>query len=611
MRRLYLGMAAGLVAGPFVGLADAVYVLTSGPPTDYLALLYAVVLYALVGWVLGTVGGLALALTALAAPGWTAPHRCYTVVFSAVVAGLGAAVAAQEVDRVVFLDQGLPGSVRASIACAAVAVLLAGAWLGPILLTQTPFKILLRLRGTAAAIAVMVTLSAVFSFAPVAGGDPAGWISPERPQDEALAAGPNLLLVLVDALRPDHVGAFGAPEGATPHLDELAARGIVFEQAIAQANWTRGSVASLLCGQVPTANGVLDRRDVLDDDLETLAERLQARGLVTGALFDHPDLVRRAGVDQGYDWAPHLAPRFPLLASESASRLGLYRVVRRLRARYAGVTPGIEEFYQPVPLVLDRAREFVEANRARRWFLTVHLMDTQPPLQREGSEGSRMVWEGGGPPPAGAEEEARLAYREAVTRVDSALGAFFTWLDEQGLGGETLVVLTAPQGIALGEHGTWGTGASLFDEQVRVPLIVALPGGERAGTRIADQVRLLDLAPTLARRLGAEVPAQWQGIDLLGDLPADGLEAITEACDGPERVVALRASGWKLVGPAEPDPETPGQLFRLATDPSETRESTTAEPSVRDRLARRLSSLLQDAHYLAEGRGQHVPVEGP
>ncbi|MFH1469699.1 MAG: sulfatase [Pseudomonadota bacterium] len=609
MRRLYLGMAAGVVAGPFVGLADAVYVLTSGPPTDYVALIYAVLLYALVGLLLGVASGLVLALLGLVAPRWTAPHRCYTLVFSGVLAGLGAAVAAQEVDRVLFLDRGLSASAQAAIATLALAVLLAGAWLGPILLTQTPFKIVLRPRGTAALLGVMATLSAVFSFAPVAGGDPAGWISPERPQDDALAAGPDVLLVLVDALRPDHLGAYGAPEGATPSLDALAARGIVFEQAIAQATWARGSVASLISSQLPTADGVRDRRDTLDDTLVTLAESLQARGFVTGALFAHPELVRHAGVDQGYDWAPYLAPRFPLLASQSASNLGLYRVVRRLRARRFMVTPGIEEYHQPAPLVLDRAREFVAANRDRRWFLTVHLMDAQPPLQREGPEGSCTVWEGGGAPASGAEDDARLAYREAVARVDDALGSFLDWLDEQGLGNDTLVVLTAPQGIALGEHGTWGTGVSLFDEQVHVPLLVALPGGERGGTRVAAQVRLLDLAPTIARRVAAEIPATWQGADLLASLPESGLEAITEASGGVARGVALREASWKLLGVADPEASATARLYHIAADPGEAHDVAASEPATRERLARLLSARLQDAHYLAEGRGQ--AAEGP
>jgi len=331
--------------------------------------------------------------------------------------------------------------------------------------------------------------------------------------------------------------------------------------------------------------------------------------MATGALFDHPDLMRRSGVLQGYDWAPYLAPRFPLLASESASHLGLYRVVRRVRARRFGVTPGIEEYYQPAHLVLDRAREFVEANRDQRWFLTVHLMDPQPPLQREGPTGTRTVWEGGAAPAPGEEDEARLAYQEAVGRVDQALGDLFAWLDEQGLGGDTLVVLTAPQGIALGERGDWGTGASLHDEQVHVPLIVALPDGARAGARVAAQVRLLDLAPTLARHLGAEVPVTWQGADLLGELPEAGIEALSEADGGPRRAVALREGGWKLVGMADPDMTVPPRLYHLATDTGEARDVASGAPTERERLARRLSELLQEAHYLAEGRG--VPAVAP
>jgi len=619
-------MAAGLVAGPIVGMADAVYVLTSGPPSDYLALIYAVLLYAVAGVGLGFVAGLALLLLSLVAEDFCDPPRCYSLAFVMVGCVLAGAIAVQEVNRLVFLDQGLPRSTQLIIG-AVLAVLAAfGMWFGPILLTRTPFKIVLRRRGTMALYGVLALLSAVFSFSPVAGDDPAGWISPQRELNPELGAAPNVLLVVVDSLRPDHLGSYGSAAAITPSIDALAQQGVLFEQTVAQSNWSRAAVASLLCAQLPSAHGVVDRRDALDASVLTIQDVLQDHGFVTGALFNHPDLVRRHGLQQGFDWYPYLAPRFPLLASQSASRLGLYRILRRFRARRTPVVPGIEEYYQPAALVLDDARHFINANRDRHWFLVTHLMEPHPPLLKHSAEGSVSIWEGGGPPKPEHQESARQAYGEAVTDVDGHIGELMAWLDEQGLRERTLVVLTSSHGISLGERDQWGTGGSLHDELLRVPLIIRLPDGQLAGSRVPYQVRHMDVAVTIAHEVGATVPENWQGADLIDDellTRADGDQdwlnavsawessassraALSESGKINRLSVALRAEGWKLLRTGRRDPHAPARLrlYQISRDPGETVDLADREVDVRNRLERLMMEQLTQAQHIREGIGE-------
>ncbi len=625
MRRILLGMAAGLVAGPVVGLADAVYVLTSGPPSDYFALIYAVLLYAVAGVVLGVGAGLLLLLLGLVARDYCDPPRCYTLGFVLVATLLAGSIASLEIDRVVFLDQGLTRLAWILVlGCLALLAAL-GLWLGPILLTRTPFKIVLRRRGTMALYGVLALLSAVFSFSPVAGGDPAGWMAPQRALNPELNDSPNVLILLVDSLRPDHIGAYGTALASTPSIDRLAGEGILYEQTVAQSNWSRAAVASLLCAQLPSAHGVVDRRDRLDPSVTCLQEVLQEHGLVTGALFNHPDLVRRYGLQQGFDWYPYLAPRFPLFASQSASRLGLYRVVRRLRAERTPVVPGIEEYYQPAPIVLDEARHFIEANRDRRWFLVTHLMEPHPPLLQDSPVGTVAVWEGRGAPPVVEHDAARRAYAGAVAIVDEHIGRLLDWLDEQGLSEDTLVVLTSTHGIALGERDRWGTGGSLHDELLRVPLIVRLPDRQLAGSRVPFQVRHMDLPVTIAHELGVAVPKSWQGADLIDDelLAAahgdrDWLTAVSawERSEASRAAlsesgvigrldISLRAEGWKLLRSGRRDPHAAAtlRLYRVSRDPGETVDLAEREVAVRERLERLMMEQLTQAQHIREGIG--------
>jgi arylsulfatase A-like enzyme len=625
LRRILLGMAAGLVAGPVVGLADAVYVLTAGPPSDYFALVYAVLLYGLAGLTLGVGVGVLLLLLSWVARDWCDPPRCYTVAFVLVATTLAGAVASQEIDRLVYLDQGLPRQAQFLLGGALLLLAAFGMWMGLILLTRTPFKIVLRRRGTMALFGVMTLLSGVFSFSPVAGGDPAGWISPQRQLNPELVEAPNVLLVVVDSLRPDHLGAYGSAAAQTPSLDSLAAQGVLFEQAVAQSNWSRASFTSLLSAQLPSAHGIVDRRDRLDEAVPTIQSVLQEHGMVTGALLNHPDLVRLYGLQRGFDWSPYLAPRFPLLASQSASRLGLYRMVRRFRARHTPVVPGIEEYYQPATAVLDEARQFMEANHDRHWFLVAHLMEPHPPLLRDGPEGSMTVWQGGGPPPPGQEQVARDAYAEAVTRVDAEVGSLLGWLEDNGLDERTLVVVTGSHGIALGERDSWGSGGSLFDEVIRVPLIIRLPDRTLAGTRVPFQVRHIDVAVTIAHEVGATVPERWQGADLIepgvlqdpvGEDDASGVAgaweraaasrvAVSESGVIGQVSVALRTEGWKLLRTGRRDPHAPAwlRLYEVGRDPGETVDLAEREVGVRERLERVMMEQITQAQHLREGIG--------
>ncbi len=612
-RRISIGVSAGLVAGPVVGLLEAVYVLSSGRPSEYTALVYAALLYAMAGLAIGLACGICLVLLAALWKGLDEP-RGYTLSFLGTFCLLGHAILRSAVQEALFQGEGISGQASAVILMVLAVVVGLGLWLGPIVLTRTPFKIVLRPRGTAALYGVLLLMSLVFGFSPVEGGAPAGTIRPHRIQDRSLFVRPDIMLVMVDSLRADQLGAHAAASAGrgpsnTPALDALAADGVLFEQVIAQAASSKSATASLLTSLLPSVHATAGHGALLPQDLITLPEVLQDMGTITGGLPGWRGITRAFNFQQGFDWYPFMAPSYQLLAGQSSSRLGLYKLLcdwRRTRGLGGGHA---EHQYRPAEEVLGHARQFIEANQQRHWFLFLHLMEAHEPWFR-GSDQGRV------PDPRGGDEAAaqlaRSAYADEVRLADEQLGRFLDWLREQGQYDETVIFLTANHGAELGERDAWGSGVSLREASLHVPLIVKLPRQLHAGSRVPWQVRQIDIPATIVSLAGAHAPDVWQGKDLFdaawnsrvgrsggggggGAINSEGhtlphfyLAGITEDLSwqehpasrvalaeeehGGQRLIALRHAGWKLVQALRPGERGRTALYNLGQDPAEERD---------------------------------------
>ena len=454
-------------------------------------------------------------------------------------------------------------------------------------------------------------------------------------------ASPNVLLIVVDSLRADHVRP-SPEEGpvSTPALAALAQEGVFFEQAYAPASWTRSSTASLLTSMLPSSHKADRAASSLSDEAITLAEVLQERGWVTGGMPNSLHVTRSYNFQQGYDWFHYLEPATLFGATESATRLRVYRVLARIRERLEGRSPLVFECYQPAVAVLDRARQFLRAQGAGRWFLHVHMMDPHEPYF-EPFPGTRVVRrERDAPPSAAEQEQVRGLYGGEVAAVDQELGLFFRWLVEEGLWDDTLVVLTSDHGEEFGEHGGWWHGETLYDEVLHVPLIVKRQQGWSAGTMVPWQVRLIDVAPTVAAAGGVEVPEDWQGEDLFdasfeagllrvarerqrgtpdapvvqsGDRPVhtepgvhpEGRVVVAEQARGGNVLSAIRSDGWKYVR-ADPDGPRglePEELFHVSVDDSERTNLAGGAGEMQARLDQQLRDQLNAARGIAVGGG--------
>jgi len=385
----------------------------------------------------------------------------------------------------------------------------------------------------------------------------------------------NVILVSIDTLRADRLGCYGADRPLTPELDRLAAGGVLFERAYAAAPWTLPSHASLFASEWPHATGIgtYDAPGHLVPEVVTLAEVLREAGLETAGFTGGGYLSDAFGLERGFDvFEGHL------------ERSDMADV-----ARLAGAW-------------LD-ARD-----RSRPFFLFLHTWEVH---QYDPPEAFRRRWvrpyagalaavdsvanflQNRGAKPAGkplTESDLRYArdlYDACVASVDTELGKLCERLRAEDLLERTLVVVTSDHGQEHAEHGGTGHGYTLYEEDVRVPLVVALPS--LAARRVATPVSLVDLAPTIAALAGVEAPARWRGQDLLSPeheprscFLGAAYRPLVGAV-GAQRKVILRASGG-----------APCEVYDLASDPGE-RGSLPATDELRPLLRGLLDEYLTGA----------------
>ena len=289
---------------------------------------------------------------------------------------------------------------------------------------------------------------------------------------------------------------------------------VVFEKAYAAASWTRASTASLFTSMPPSAHSCDVKVAMLPDDVTTIAEVLQGQGYVTAGLPNNINVTRSFNFHQGFDWFQYQAPEYIAGATESSSQLSMYNVVRKIRDRLTDGKKRVEDYYQPADVVLGNTQEFITANKDRRWFSFVHLMEPhdpyfERPFTGEGVGRAEMEF-----PPPELEGAIRKAYQQEITWMDTELGKFFDWMKAEGLYDQTTIIITSDHGEEFLEHGGWWHGTTLYDEQIHIPLILKLPKSQWAGTRVPWQVRQLDAPATMAIMGGSVVPMDWQGDDL-------------------------------------------------------------------------------------------------
>jgi arylsulfatase A-like enzyme len=376
----------------------------------------------------------------------------------------------------------------------------------------------------------------------------------------------NVLLVTLDTFRADRIHAYGWPEPTTPNLDRLAAEGARFERAWGTAAVTPVAHASILTGRFNHEHGVrvmsADGGFRLPPAERTLFEELSERGWETGAFHSAFPVSSWFGFERGFDVFEELAGRMERNGDRDQWAIG--------------------EKQRRSDETTDLALRFL-ARADEPWDAWIHYWDPHDTVLLPPPES----WPHGLPAPddelAVRMEKTREIYAAEVAFVDRQIGRLLERLRERGELERTIVCVVADHGEGLGDHGWW-FHRLLYEEQVRVPLILRVPGAP-AGVVARAQVRTVDIAPTVLDYLGLPVPARMSGRSLrplLEDRPDAPRLAFADQINGYDKNAGLVADRpadrflyavtdgrWKLVW--RPAAFEQSELFHLAEDPGETR----------------------------------------
>ena len=408
------------------------------------------------------------------------------------------------------------------------------------------------------------------------------------------AKAPLVIVYLVDTLRADHTQPYGYRRDTTPELGRFAADSVVFDTAIAQASWTKPSVASLFTSLLPGQHRAVQLRDTLDSGHVTMAEMLQAKGFATGAVIAN-SVIYSAGsnFEQGFDLfvGMHGAGNRPSKVVEAAP-------------------------------VVDDALSWLEERRGFPTFLYVHTMDPHVPYTPPAP--FNMKYEPH-PTPDHPAVDPRGDYKEPldldrliaqydgeIAYGDREFGRFVSELKRRGLYDRALMVFLGDHGEEFLDHGQFTHGKTVFDELIHIPLIVKFPGGRGAGTRVKQQVQEVDVLPTVMQEMGLPVPAPpviaghpLQPV-LAGGVPEP--PAVSEISHRGYVAHGMRTSRDKYVQRFSPEEDE--LYFDLGRDPKE-KDNRLAEN--RDRASKLKAAgeaaMVADPfrHNLrAEGGGQYV-----
>lgn len=405
----------------------------------------------------------------------------------------------------------------------------------------------------------------------------------------------NVILIVIDALRSDHLGCYGYHRQTSPNLDALAGEGAVFETCYAQSSWTLPSVASILTSLYPTMHGTTLHGDKLPDEVTTIAEILKEEGYITYGYVANPNIKSIFNFNQGFDFFDDYLMRDRMYYA-ALRCLPYYR--DNLRA-WTGRSFTFSD-RDNIKLANERIVPWLKRYSHENFFMYIHYMDPHRPYS----------------PPKRYRTMYPYVENDIVSKYISLYDGEIRFADEYmnklldtlkllGIYDKTLIVITSDHGEAFGEHGDFEHGKTIYQEQLKVPLIMKFTGSIPPGKVVKQAVRLIDVVPTILDVLGVTNSDKMEGSSLLplieGDSNTDSREdifveenlsnkSILDGVISHNRLKYVNTKKSEVRDIAELGSE---ELYDLETDPGEFYNLIKQKPESLKLLRRRLAAFKE------------------
>ena len=426
---------------------------------------------------------------------------------------------------------------------------------------------------------------------------------------------PNVIFIVIDALRADRVDLYGSQRRLTPNIDKYSSQGTVFRNALANSSWTSPSAASYFTSRYPGMNTVQEIDNRLPEELVTLTEQMQEAGYYTRAVSENMIVSPSNNYDQGFsDFIVNAGHRNKNLLFPPILLVLTYPYIVELGHQWGLIDDGDGMSAN------SAAIDFIKKNTDKRYFLYLHYMGPHlpyMPLEPRFSAGERLhpvdliVMRFIRTPEAGsllrpsALKIIKDRYDDEVFESDKRIGELFGALDEIGGWDNTMVILTSDHGEEFLEHGMGDHGNSMYRELLEVPLILWLPSVDKIEKTVDQKVELIDIAPTVLDYCGIEPAAKQEGSSLVPLIKGDYLEFSGNERDYYGEVRPLRKTSrgdwiyaymqgnFKLIKNEFDNESKPPVylLYNLQEDPAESEDVSHLYPEVFQRMQVSLDSL--------------------
>ena len=405
----------------------------------------------------------------------------------------------------------------------------------------------------------------------------------------------NVILIVIDALRADHLGCYGYKRSTSPRLDALAREGVLFKNCYSQSSWTKPSVSSILTSLYPSRHGTTLHTHALPEDLVTLAEILDDEGYINYGYVANPNLKKIFNFDQGFYFFDDLLMRDKLYNA----------VLRQLRQKPPYFLRIVKRKfdhndYDNAELANARIIPWLNKYKDQNFLMYIHYMDPHAPLSPpppyntifdyvEGDDNSRAI----------------SLYDGEIRFVDEQLNKIIEILKSEKIFSKTMMIITSDHGRAFGEHNYYGHGATIYQEQLKVPLIIKYPGNSPAGRVVEGQVRSIDIMPTILEVLDIVIDLPLEGTSLSSLITTETREDICEDIYIEENLAntyilngVIKNNEWKYILTEKSefrDIEKDGreELYNLRKDPEELNNLADLEPQVLGRIRDLLRSFKE------------------